>query len=147
MLRLTQAEHDAIVDRVKMGRPLGSKDKRKRRPGTGLYQREATIQKAIIAYLNLHPNVAWCVRLNSGVMTIEGRLFKASFRGCSDIIGQLKDGRFLAVEVKRPNRKPTDDQAAFLHKVSSNGGVALVASSIDDVERNIGSASDAPRPR
>lgn len=49
--------------------------------------------------------------------------------GCSDILGQMKDGRLLAVEVKRPGWSgPTDArehaQAAFLEKVRRFGGVA-----------------------
>jgi len=59
--------------------------------------------------------------------------------GLSDIIGILPDGRFLAIEVKRPrvrgsgshhiNRK----QREFLLRVKESGGVAILAFCLDDV--------------
>ena len=53
--------------------------------------------------------------------------------GISDIIGMYK-GRFLAVECKQPKGKPTDKQAAFLDQVKCNGGIAIVAHSVDEME-------------
>ena len=51
----------------------------------------------------------------------------------ADIIGQLTDGRFLAIEVKRPSGKVTDEQAAFIGMVQNSNGVAFVARSVADV--------------
>lgn len=52
--------------------------------------------------------------------------------GSSDLIGWTSDGRFLAIEVKRPSWRPTPKwrasrQAAFLKAVNDAGGVAFVA--------------------
>jgi hypothetical protein len=94
---------------------------------------ESDVLPAVLGALHVHPRVAWVHRFNSGVMDIDGRNVRFAFKGCSDILGQLKDGRFLAVEVKRPGGMPTPDQAQFLARVVANGGVAFVARGVDDV--------------
>lgn len=59
----------------------------------------------------------------------------------SDLIGMTNDGRFLAVEVKKPNWRLTDGdkraqaQANFMNSVRSLGGRAGFAQSIEDFER------------
>jgi hypothetical protein len=54
--------------------------------------------------------------------------------GLSDIIGIMPDGRFLAIECKRPDGGAmSDDQLAFLQEVAERGGLAIVARSVDDV--------------
>lgn len=86
---------------------------------------EADHLKTCLAFLQSHPKVAWAVRMNTGMWeTDEGRRVRFGFIGCADIIGQLKDGRFMAFECKRVGNKPTDSQKSFLNKVWSNGGVS-----------------------
>lgn len=82
-----------------------------------------------------HPFVAWVGRFNSGTMKIGGRFIKFnSVKGFSDLAGQLKDGRFFAIECKHPvTGKLSDDQKKFLATVESNNGIAIVASSADVV--------------
>lgn len=87
--------------------------------------------RACLEYLQTHPLVAWAVRMNVGAMRDEERFVQFGFTGCSDILGMLKGGRFLAFEVKRKGKKPTDDQAAFLKKVAEGGGLAWYGT-IDD---------------
>ena len=94
---------------------------------------EAAVLKAVIRALALHPRVAWAHRMNVGAFRDADRFVRVGFKGCSDIIGQTTDGRFLAVEVKRPGGKPTPDQTDFIDRVNSAGGVAFVARSVDDV--------------
>lgn len=53
--------------------------------------------------------------------------------GSSDLIGWTEDGKFLAIEVKRPGKNPTPEQANFLDAVLKAGGVAGVARSPEDV--------------
>ncbi len=52
--------------------------------------------------------------------------------GSSDLIGIAPDGRFLAVEVKRPGKQPTPEQRAFIAFVRSFGGIAGVCHSVDE---------------
>ena len=94
---------------------------------------ESAVQRAVLTSLKLNPRVAWCERMNTGALTVGDRFVKFGFVGCSDIIGQMTDGRFLAVECKRAGGRLTDHQRAFLTRVAQAGGVAVVARSVDDV--------------
>lgn len=94
---------------------------------------EADILKSVIRFLKIHPSVAWAERMNVGAQAIDGRFVRYGFPGCSDIIGQIMDGRFLAIECKATRGRVTAAQEAFLGAVAKAGGVALVARSVEDV--------------
>jgi hypothetical protein len=102
---------------------------------------ERDVLKAVWKYLAHHPRVAWVTRLNSGtVMADFGAdgvhpLRMNYKRGISDLIGQMRDGRFLACEVKREGANLMDHQREFLNEVLRHGGVAFVARSIEDAEK------------
>lgn len=49
--------------------------------------------------------------------------------GSSDLIGITPDGRFLAVEVKTQNGKPTPEQIRFIEAVKRKGGAGGIARS------------------
>ncbi|MBY0578448.1 MAG: VRR-NUC domain-containing protein [Burkholderiales bacterium] len=114
------------------GEPIPKKTERKKnaRP-------EAAILAAVLAALRNHPRVAWIERMNSGAIKTDDRFIRYGFRGCSDIIGQLKGGRILAVEVKAPGGRLTPEQCDFLDLVTRHGGLAFVARSADDVLRTL----------
>jgi hypothetical protein len=107
---------------------------------------EKQIQSAILKFLSVSPSVAWARRMNSGRFAVSDgygkRVVQAGFVGLSDIVGQLRDGRFLAVEVKRKGGKVTDAQQAFIDTVCKNGGVGVIAFSVDDVSNAISSKTD-----
>jgi len=65
--------------------------------------------------------------MNSGAFNIGGRFIKCGFTGCPDIIGQLKDGRFLAIEVKKSGGKLTKEQNEFITMVNMNHRFGIVA--------------------
>ena len=101
---------------------------------------ERPILYSVLRGLRAHPCVAWAVRMNSGIARMgdgavneRSRVVQFAFAGCADILGQLRDGRLLEAEVKRPGEHPTPEQAAFLHTVLSHGGIAFVARNTDDV--------------
>ena len=114
---------------------------------------ERDIQKSILQYLTYAPQVAWAARINSGATLAEYKGKKRfirynSLRGCPDIMGQLKDGRHLAIEVKKPDWKGVSQaqdatgrrertQEAHIKLVNDNGGVAMFASSIDGVKERL----------
>jgi hypothetical protein len=80
---------------------------------------------------------AWGCRLfrnNVGVFyTRTGELTRCGLcEGSSDLIGWTKDGRFLAIEVKHGNGKPTPEQEHFIASVRKAGGVAGIAYSVSD---------------
>ena len=53
--------------------------------------------------------------------------------GVSDILACIK-GRFVAIEVKRPGKKPSDLQESFLDAVNTIGGFAFWADSLQEVK-------------
>ena len=100
---------------------------------------EADSLREVIMALKTHNLVAWCERQNTGAAKVGGRFIKFGWKGCSDILGQLKDGRLLAVECKRlKGGKLTDEQIFFLERVRQHGGVSFVATSMHDVLENLG---------
>lgn len=97
---------------------------------------EKQIQDSIMNYLLINRYYVW--RNNTGATHYENskgrkRMVRYGKPGSSDIIGLTKDGKFLAIEVKRPNGKTTKLQEMFLQNINANGGVGFVATSIDDV--------------
>lgn len=98
--------------------------------------KEAQVLKAVLRTFELHPLIAFAVRMNSGAAaTATGGWIKFGFKGCPDIWGMTKTGRLVVCEVKRPSGKSSADQDAFLKTVLSNGGIAFIARSPDDVLR------------
>lgn len=115
---------------------------------------EAQTQKAILEWLRLEGIFAW--RSNTGTARYSGkggkdRYVRYGMPGVSDILGISPEqwannplepknflrGRFLAIEVKSVLGKLSLAQKAFLDAVESNGGIAIVARSLDDVIRRL----------
>jgi len=118
--------------------------------------RESSVQAAVLRYLRLDRRVAWVRRFNTGAHVTQEttpngkpkrRLIRYAFPGCSDLLGQLRDGRLLAVEVKTRNGRVSPAQQVFLATVERNGGVAVLARSIEDVGRALDRAWDADAGR
>lgn len=117
-----------------------------------IHANEAEVQRAVLAYLRVDSRVAWANRMNTGAMrtpdteTAKGRFVRFAFPGCADILGQLRDGRFLAVECKHPiTGSLTVEQRAFLDRVEHFHGVAGVARSVEDVQALLDAASPLRR--
>jgi hypothetical protein len=102
---------------------------------------EAEILKAIMSLLKRHPRVAQCWRQNSGTFQERNRDGSTRYirantaRGMSDIMGILKDGRTLAIEVKSRTGRMRPGQEEFLQTIRSAGGVAGVCRSVEDAQR------------
>jgi hypothetical protein len=94
---------------------------------------ESTVLSAVLQVLGKHPKVGGFWRQNTGAHEVDGRRIRYGIPGCPDVIGWLKDGRFMAIEVKRPGGELTPAQAAFLAKAEKDGCFTLVAKSVDDV--------------
>lgn len=54
--------------------------------------------------------------------------------GIPDIVGCL-DGRFVAIEVKRPGKRPTKLQDHVMGRIREAGGAVGVATSVEDANR------------
>jgi hypothetical protein len=102
---------------------------------------EAEILRAIIQLLHRHPRVAQCWRQNSGTFAERNRDGSTRYirantaKGMSDIMGILKDGRTLAIEVKSRTGRMRPGQEEFLQTIRSAGGVAGVCRSVEDAQR------------
>lgn len=96
---------------------------------------ESDRQADIVNYLRHDPRVSVVLRVNGGGRKFGRgwvwfyRLFVRGLdpmdgKGCSDLLVQLRGGRFAAFEVKRPDEKLTAEQAEFLAAISAGGGLA-----------------------
>lgn len=102
--------------------------------------KEQDLVNAILDWLRL--NKAWAIRVNAGARPIEGengqrRMIRMAPAGTPDIIACWPGGLLLGIECKLPGKKPTELQTATLEQIRSIGGLAVVAYSIEDVERAI----------
>lgn len=100
---------------------------------------EADVLSSILRALKVHPAVVWAHRMNTGAGHLtrpggkQSQFIKFGFKGCPDIIGQLRTGHSLLIEVKRPSGRVDPEQAAFIDKAKANGAVAFIARSVGDV--------------
>lgn len=94
---------------------------------------EAAALAEVLQVLRHHPDVAFVERMNTGAARVGNRFVRFGFKGCPDVLGFLRDGRFLACEVKGPDGQLRSDQRVFLDRVTSAGGLAFVARSAHDV--------------
>lgn len=78
--------------------------------------------RAIREYLSWQGAFVWPVVQGMG-----------TYPGVSDILGVLKGGRIIAVEVKTGKGALTAKQRAFLENVQERGGLAICARSLEDV--------------
>ena len=113
------------------------------KPKQRYVRREGAALVEVMLALRVHPAVAWFERMNVGCVKIENRFVRFGFPGCTDVLGQMKDGRILVVEVKSPTGELSPEQRAFLIKVRRAGGVAFMARNLNDVRA--GFAADALR--
>lgn len=115
---------------------LGAKAKQSRSTGSSGEPLERDVQRAVLQLLRAHPLVGWAARINSGaVENANGQFVRFNqIAGCSDIIGQMRTGHFLALEIKRPGNKPTEPQMLFLRMVEQHGGCAGWCDSVEACE-------------
>ena len=94
---------------------------------------EAAALVEVLMALRSHSAVAWVERMNSGAARIGNRFVKFGFIGCPDVLGQLRDGRLLGVEVKASKGRLRPDQTIVLERINTAGGLAFVAKNCNDV--------------
>ena len=103
--------------------------------------READIQQEIRLALGLEPGlVLW--RNNVGMAHNEGSRpvqYGVGGTGGSDLIGLL-NGRFIALEIKRPGGRVSAEQWGFIECVRGNGGFAAIVHSVDEAKAAIARA-------
>jgi hypothetical protein len=94
---------------------------------------EGDVMRIVDGFLTMRRIYHW--RNNSGAYKDKARFIRYGKTGSSDFIGICPDGRFLAVECKRPNGGVLSAaQREFLDAVNRNGGVGIIASSVESLE-------------
>lgn len=129
--------------------PAEPKKRPKREPSPAEKKQpsEAEILRAIMSLLRRHPRVAQYWRQNSGTFAERNRdgsmryIRANSQRGMSDIMGVLRDGKTLAIEVKSRTGRMRPGQEEFLATIRQAGGVAGVCRSVEDAVSLLGSGT------
>jgi hypothetical protein len=100
--------------------------------------REALVQHEILKAWGAHPAVRlW--RQNTGVAKMGDRSVRFGLPGCADILGLIgPSGRFLAIEVKSPTGRQSEEQKRFERVIKQWGGVYVLARSVADVDAALG---------
>lgn len=98
--------------------------------------KENEVLRGCLEYLRA--NGIFCFRNNTGAVKIGRRFIRYGTPGSSDILGIMPDGRFLAVECKREKGgRLSELQKAFLTAIQINGGVSIVARSVDELKKEL----------
>lgn len=105
---------------------------------------ESQVQKQIGDFLNWCPDVRFWWRQNVGAGQLvkpDGTLtqyMQFGFVGCPDILGWLRGGTMLLIEVKKPSvKKARVEQQHCIDNARLAGCVALIARDFSDVKRAI----------
>lgn len=69
-----------------------------------------------------------------------GQFIRSGERGTADILGVIKGGRFISIEIKREGKNATPDQVKWGEKVTAKGGLYVVAHSVDEVKQALEAA-------
>ena len=107
---------------------------------------EGRVKSSCLRFLELRGVFAWN-NPTGAVQVRPGQFMRFGKRGSPDVIGVLPGGRFLAIEVKAQGGRLSPEQASFLERIRSLGGLAIVARSfvdIDEALRREGYADDGP---
>ena len=114
---------------------------------------ETEIQALILKALTYHPAVVWIRRYNSATIpTARGGKWRQiqchrATKGIEykqlDLMGQLRDGRLLAVEVKFPGKKSDDHQQREIDTINRFGGIAFWADSVESALAQLDARLDA----
>jgi penicillin-binding protein-related factor A (putative recombinase) len=104
---------------------------------------EKDIEKSILRFLEFVPGGFFWKNNTTGVYDPVRKVFRKSknkyaINGVSDILG-VYQGRFVAIEVKRPQNKERPlEQKIFIDQINRNGGIAFFATSIEEVKAGLG---------
>jgi len=99
---------------------------------------EKDIQRQILDFLHYHKVFAWRNQ-TTGIFDTKRKVFRSNqtLKGAADIFAVLNNGRFVAIEVKRPGGKLSLDQINFLADINKRGGLAFMADNVEVVKREL----------
>lgn len=87
---------------------------------------ENPVVRAALQLLAFYQVEAW----RNQAVRVPGRHFNGR-KGVADILGVTANGRFVAIECKKPGGKVSSEQRAFLDMVQARGGVGIVLDSVE----------------
>lgn len=90
---------------------------------------EQDIVRSIIEAVNAS-GLAQVWRCQSGRVRVRRGWMHLAPAGTPDVVGWMRDGRFLGLEVKKPGEKPTELQEQRRQEIIADGGVAAVVRSV-----------------
>jgi hypothetical protein len=103
--------------------------------------------RLIIEFLCMHGHVAWRNH-TTGIYDPRNRRWRQiakRSRGIGDVIGCLRGGHHIEVEVKTGDDLPHEDQIAHRLRIEAAGGIYFLVDDFDDFHREY-NARFAPRP-
>lgn len=103
---------------------------------------ENALQRQILDALDALPGAEF-IRVNSGKVKVRGAWMHLAPVGTSDILGIVRGGRFVALEVKLPKESPTPEQIAFGERIAKLGGFFAVVHSVDEAVNAVREAEAA----
>ena len=101
--------------------------------------KESDLQREILDYLRLVMKAEAIKFPSVGIYKkATGTYITQSKKGVSDILACLPpNGRFMAVECKVKGRQATPEQLEFLAEVKKRGGIAILAHSFEEFEKEL----------
>ena len=108
----------------------------KPRASGGVLERD--VLRQIVKALRSHPSVSSVERNQSGLFRDGERYIRVGTVGKLDLTIYLTDGRYAEIEVKRPGGRATSAQAERIQRILSRGGLAGVASSVEQALQILG---------
>jgi len=99
-------------------------------------RKESDIKRELLKYLAVRGIFAWSNPRTGIYNKKSGGFIPIGLQGVSDIIGILSSGRLLAIEVKGDKGKLSEAQSRFINRINKEGGLGIVACSIDDLLEN-----------
>lgn len=102
---------------------------------------EKDIKRQIIQWFQLQRDTFVWVNVSGGIWDVNSKYFRklngfGMLKGVSDILGIYRM-KPLAIEVKRPGGKLSNDQLNFLSHFNMRGGIGFVATCIEDCIREL----------
>lgn len=85
---------------------------------------------------DIQTNIMDYIRSIGGLPIKQNQIGIYAQAGVPDIIACIK-GRFVAIEVKKPKKKPTAIQYAWLESINKIGGLAFYANNLKTVKDTI----------
>ena len=99
---------------------------------------ESEIQRAILVYLGTRMDLL-TGRTNTGAALSKSGLVRFGVKGMADIhCVQKPTGRLIAIEVKTATGRQSNDQKKYQRAITSYGGLYVLARSVADVEKALG---------